>query len=166
MYLTGFAAKQWEPGRFRDPYLREDLQDFGIITDTLETSVTWENIHKVHQEVRKVVKARPRTLCLTHASHFYPQGTNLYFIFFAKMDEIKEYVKFQDSILDAIAKSGGSLSHHHGVGRMIAPWIEDHLGKEQMAVLRILKKHFDPNNIMNPGGQLGFDLKGRDWRKI
>ncbi len=166
MYLTGFAAKQWEPGRFRDPYLREDLQDFGIITDTLETGVTWENIHRVHQEVRKVVKARPRTLCLTHASHFYPQGTNLYFIFFAKMDNIGEYIAFQDSILDAIAKSGGSLSHHHGVGRMIAPWLEEHLGKEQMAVLRALKKHFDPKNIMNPGGQLGLDLKGRDWRKM
>lgn len=166
MYLTGFPAKKWEQSRFRDPYLREDLHDFGIITDTLETSVTWENIHYVHQEVRKVVKARPKTICLTHASHFYPQGTNLYFIFFAKMDDVNEYIKFQDSILDAIAKSGGSLSHHHGIGRMIAPWIEEHLGKEQMAVLRALKKHFDPNNIMNPGGQLGLDLKGRNWRKI
>ncbi|MCX7678443.1 MAG: FAD-binding oxidoreductase [Spirochaetes bacterium] len=166
MYLTGFPARKWEEGRFRDPYLREDLQDFGIITDTLETSVTWENIHHVHQKVREVVKARPRTLCLTHASHFYPQGTNLYFIFFARMDDVREYIKFQSGIIDAIAKSGGSLSHHHGVGRMIAPWMEEHLGKEQMAVLRALKKHFDPHNIMNPGGQLGLDLKGRDWRKI
>jgi alkyldihydroxyacetonephosphate synthase len=40
---------------------------------------------------------------------------------------------------------------------MIGPWMENHLGKEQMALLRTLKKHFDPNNIMNPGGQLGLD---------
>jgi alkyldihydroxyacetonephosphate synthase len=56
-------------------------------------------------------------------------------------------------------KYGGSLSHHHGVGRLIAPWMEAHLGSEQMAVLRALKRHFDPNNIMNPGGQLGLDLE-------
>ena len=166
MYLTGFATKQWEPGRFRDPYLREDLQDFGIMIDTLETGVSWDDLHRVHREVRKVVKARPGTICMTHASHFYPQGTNLYFIYIAKMDDIREYLQFQNSILDAIQKSGGSLSHHHGVGRMIAPWMERHLGKEQMEVLRALKKHFDPRNIMNPGGQMGLDLKGTDWRKI
>ncbi len=166
MYLTGFATKQWEPGRFRDPYLREDLQDFGIMIDTLETGVTWDRLDQVHREVRKVVKARPGTICMTHASHFYPQGTNLYFIYIAKMEDVGEYVKFQDSILDAIQKSGGSLSHHHGVGRMIAPWMERHLGKEQMDVLRALKRHFDPRNIMNPGGQMGLDLKGTDWRKV
>jgi len=120
----------------------------------------------VHQEVRKVVKARPRTICMTHASHFYPQGTNLYFIYIAKMDSLKEYIAFQDSIIEAIHKSGGSLSHHHGVGRMIAPWMERHLGKEQMEVLRALKRHFDPRGIMNPGGQMGLDLKGKDWRKM
>lgn len=166
MYLTGLPTRQWEPGRFRDPYLREDLQDFGILIDTLETGVTWENLHRVHREVRKVVKGRPRTIYMTHASHFYPQGTNLYFIYIAKMENVKEYVSFQDSIIDAICASGGSVSHHHGVGRMLAPWVEDHLGKEQMAVLRALKKHFDPRGVMNPGGPLGLDLRGRDWRKI
>ncbi len=166
MYLTGYATKHWEPGRFKDPYLREDLQDFGIMIDTLETGVTWDNLHRVHQEVRKVVKARPHTICMTHASHFYPQGTNLYFIYIAKMDSLKEYIAFQDSIIEAIHKSGGSLSHHHGVGRMIAPWMERHLGKEQMEVLRALKRHFDPRGIMNPGGQMGLDLKGKDWRKM
>jgi alkyldihydroxyacetonephosphate synthase len=49
---------------------------------------------------------------------------------------------------------------------MIAPWMDKHLGKEQMTVLRTLKRHFDPNNIMNPGGQLGLDIREGDWRKI
>jgi alkyldihydroxyacetonephosphate synthase len=62
--------------------------------------------------------------------------------------------------LDAIQEYGGSLSHHHGIGRMIGPWLETHLGSEQMNVLKALKRHFDPNNIMNPGGQLGFDING------
>ncbi|HRZ28594.1 MAG TPA: FAD-binding oxidoreductase, partial [Spirochaetota bacterium] len=163
MYLTGYATKKWEPGRYRDPYLREDLQDYGILIDTLETGVTWSNIHRVHQEVRAFVKSRPATICMTHASHFYPQGTNLYFIYIMKTDDVNEYKAFQDGIITAIRKAGGSLSHHHGVGKMISPWMEKHLGREQMDVLRTLKKHFDPRNIMNPGGQLGLDL---DKKKI
>ena len=166
MYITGYPVKNWEHGRYADPYMREDLQDYGIMTDTLETTVTWSNLHKVHRGVREFVKSRPGTICMTHCSHFYPQGTNLYFIFIARMDDIKEYIAFQDGIIERINMFGGSLSHHHGIGRMIAPWIEDHLGKEQMAALRALKKHFDPKGIMNPGGQLGLDLKGKNWRKI
>ncbi len=157
MYITGYPVNNWKHGRFRDPYLREDLQDFGITTDTLETSVTWENLHQVHQGVREYVKSRPGTICMTHASHFYPQGTNLYFIFIAKFRDINEYKSFQEGILDKIQEFGGSLSHHHGVGKMIGPRMESHIGKTQMDLLRAVKKHLDPNNIMNPGGQLGFD---------
>ena len=81
----------------------------------------------------------------------------------AKMNDIEEYKEFQDGILNSIQRSGGSLSHHHGVGRMIGPWMEDHLGKEQLDVLRALKIHFDPNNIMNPGGTLGLDSLRREY---
>ncbi|OHD65419.1 MAG: oxidoreductase [Spirochaetes bacterium RBG_13_51_14] len=166
LYITGYPVTQWEHGRYTDPYLREDLQDYGIMIDTLETGVTWDNIHHLHKGVREFIKKRPRTICMTHASHFYPQGTNLYFIFIAKMKHIREYIAFQDGIIDRINRYGGSLSHHHGVGKMLGPWMEKHLGRNQMEVLRALKRHFDPNNIMNPGGQLGLDVRGKDWRKI
>ncbi|MCL1833500.1 MAG: FAD-binding oxidoreductase [Leptospirales bacterium] len=166
MYITGLPTKMWEPGRYKDPYLREDLHDYGILIDTLETGVRWDNLHSVHQEVRKVVKSRPETICMTHSSHFYPQGTNLYFIYIMKDNGVDDYIKFQDSIIDSINRSGGSLSHHHGVGKMISPWVEKHLGAEQMEALRSIKKHFDPNNIMNPGGQLGLDIKNNKWRDL
>jgi alkyldihydroxyacetonephosphate synthase len=137
--------------------MREDLGDYDILIDTLEAAVTWDNLHRVHEGVRAYVKSRPDTMCMTHASHFYPQGTNLYFIFIAHMNDLEEFQKFKRGIIDNIQKYGGSLSHHHGVGRMIGPWMETHLGKEQMAILSALKKHFDPRNIMNPGGQMGLD---------
>ncbi len=156
MSLGTYAAKKWEHTRYAEPYMREDLNDYGILIDTLEAGVSWANLHRLHQGVRAFVKSRPATMCMTHASHFYPQGTNLYFIFIAKMD-LDEYVPFQAGIIDAIVKHGGTLSHHHGVGRLLAPWMEQHLGPEQMAVLRALKRHFDPNGIMNPGGQLALD---------
>jgi alkyldihydroxyacetonephosphate synthase len=158
MSLGGYAAKRWEHGRYTDPYMREDLNDYGIMIDTLEAGVTWDNLHRLHQGVRDFIKARPRTICMTHASHFYPQGTNLYFIFIARMNDVEEYRAFQAGIIDRIERHGGSLSHHHGVGRMMAPWMERHLGTVQMDVLRALKRHFDPKGIMNPGGTLGLDL--------
>ena len=157
MYITGYPVKNWEHGRFADPYMREDMNDFGIMIDTLESGVTWDNLHNLHKGVRDFIKSRPNTICMTHASHFYPQGTNLYFIFIARMSDIAEYKEFQEGIIDRIQQHGGSLSHHHGVGKMMGPWMERHLGKEQMDVLRAIKKHFDPNNIMNPGGTLGLD---------
>jgi alkyldihydroxyacetonephosphate synthase len=156
VYLTGYAARKWEHTRYTEPFMREDLNDYGILIDTLEASVTWDNLHRLHEGVRAYIKSRQDTMCMTHASHFYPQGTNLYFIFIARMD-VDEYVAFQNGIIEMMVKHGGTLSHHHGVGRLLAPWIEAHLGPEQMAVLRALKRHFDPNAIMNPGGQLGLD---------
>ena len=155
--LGSYAVRKWEQTRYTEPYMREDLGDYGILIDTLEAGVTWDNLHRLHEGVRAYIKGRPDTMCMTHASHFYPQGTNLYFIFIARMTAPAEYRELQKGIIDNIQRFGGSLSHHHGVGRMIGPWMETHLGKEQMAVLRALKQHFDPHNIMNPGGQLGLD---------
>ncbi len=159
LYLTGYASKKWEKTRYTEPYMREDLQDYGIQIDTLEASVTWDNLHRVHQGVRAYIKARPATMCMTHASHFYPQGTNLYFIFITKTSDLDDFRSFQRGVIESIMKNGGSLSHHHGVGRMMAPYIEEYLGKEQMDVLRCLKRHFDPGDVMNPGSQLGLGKK-------
>ncbi len=153
-YLGGSPAKIWEKGRFSVSE-REDLMDYGLLIDTLETGVSWDNLHQVHQKVREYVKSRPNTLCSSHASHFYPQGTNLYFIYSFLGTNLQEYLDFQQGILQTIVESGGTPSHHHGIGRLAAPWMETYLGKNAMEVLKTLKEHFDPNHIMNPGGILG-----------
>ena len=62
--------------------------------------------------------------------------------------------------LEEIERQGGSLSHHHGVGKLLAPWMDRHLGSREMGILRALKRHFDPRGVMNPGGTLGLDLDG------
>jgi len=160
MSLTGYATKQWEHGRYSDVHMREDLLDYGIVVDTLETGVTWDNLHNLHAGVRAFVKQRPGTCCLTHASHFYPEGTNLYFIFMMKPRDEQEFFAFRADVVSRIVEHGGSVSHHHGIGRLFAPWMERFLGKEQMNVLRALKRHFDPHNVMNPGGVLGLDDTG------
>jgi len=158
MSLSGLVAKAWEKSRFKDPYMRDDFLDFGIIVDTLECSACWDRIEHVWKRVTETCKKYPRTICMAHISHFYPQGANLYFTFFTKEDGIKEYLQIQNDMIGAIRQSGASLSHHHGIGKMIAPWFEGAVGKEHLDVLKALKKHFDPNNIMNPGGTLALDI--------
>ncbi|MCG8635582.1 MAG: FAD-binding oxidoreductase, partial [Desulfobacterales bacterium] len=107
MYLTGYPMRKWYHGRFSDPYMRDALNDYGVLIDTLECSTTWENLHHLHKEARAVVKSNPDTICMTHASHFYAQGTNLYFIFITRMKDIEGFRRYQQSIIDAIEKAGG-----------------------------------------------------------
>jgi len=164
IWLSGMVTRGWEKGRFSDPYLRDTLQDFGVVMDTMECSVNWSNMSKVHREVRAYVKSRPKTVCMTHMSHVYPQGANLYWIFIAHMHDPEEFRLFHAGILDAIQKSGASMSHHHGIGKMFGPWLEGSIGRNEHAVYRALKRHFDSDNIMNPGGTLGFDTEEKDKR--
>lgn len=158
-------TKMWEKSRFLDPYMREDLQDFGISLDTLECAVTWSQLKDVYQSVRAFIKQKPHMVCMTHLSHMYPQGTNLYFIFITRFKTPTEYLDLLYGILDVIQESGAAVSHHHGVGKQTAPWLEGQLGTEQMNLLHALKHHFDPDNILNPGGTLGLDLSPEQLEK-
>lgn len=159
MSLTSYVTKSWEKGRFNDPYLRDTLMDFGVVTDTLECTVNWSNMEKVHREVRKVCHALPNTIVTTHMSHCYPQGANLYFIFITRMSGADKFRAYHTTILDAIQKSGAAISHHHGIGKMFAPWIEGSLGHTEYGVFKVLKDYFDKDYLMNPGGTLGLDLE-------
>ena len=158
MPMTGFVTKSWEKGRFNDPYLRDSMMDFSVITDTLECTVNWSNMAKVHRDVRAVCHALPNTVVTTHMSHCYPQGANLYFIFITKMNNSAEFKRYHTTILDAIQKSGAAISHHHGIGKMFAPWLEGYLGEKEYGILKTLKNYFDPDYLMNPGGTIGLDL--------
>lgn len=162
--LTGVVTKAWEKGRFSDPYLRDTMQDFGIVMDTMECTVNWSNMGQVHRDVRAFVKSRPNTICMTHMSHVYPQGANLYWIFITPESDPEGFKAFHAGILDAIQKSGASMSHHHGIGKMFGPWLEGNLGRNEYAIFKTLKQHFDPDNIMNPGGTLGLDIPEEEKR--
>ena len=138
--------------------------DFGVTTDTLECTVNWSNMAQVHRDVRKVCHALPDTIVTTHMSHCYPQGANLYFIFITKMSSADEFKAYHTSILDAIQKSGAAISHHHGIGKMFAPWLEGYIGAREYQIFKVLKNYFDPKYNMNPGGTIGLDLKEEEKR--
>ena len=97
--------------------------------------------------------------CALPISHCYPQGANLYFIFLTRMQDEDAFKAYHTTILDAIQRSGAAVSHHHGIGKMFAPWLEGYIGEKEYGVFRVLKDYFDPDYNMNPGGTIGLDLK-------
>ncbi len=149
-----YPVKKWQVGRFKDPYMREDLMDFGFVIDTLECAVNWENLSAVHQQAREYCKSFSPILCLSHMSHFYPQGTNLYFVFIKNFASFEEYKKFHTGFLETIYQAGAGLSHHHGIGRMLAPWLFKYHGPQVEKLLKVVKGTLDPHSILNPGGTL------------
>lgn len=158
MYIGKSPVKKWLDQRYSSAYMRDPLMDMGIMTDTLETAVTWENLLKVWSATHAYVKLRPKTVLMIHISHVYESGANLYFTFLSPMEkgnERNDFAVFHKGLIETIQENGGSLSHHHGVGRVLAPWMERHMGKTSMEAFTAVKKHFDPNNIMNPSGTLG-----------
>jgi alkyldihydroxyacetonephosphate synthase len=158
MYIGKSPVRKWLDQRYSSAYMRDPLMDMGIMSDTLETAVTWEKLLKVWYAAHTYVNQRLKTVLMIHISHVYESGANLYFTFLSPMEkgnEKNDFTAFHKGLVDTIQENGGSLSHHHGVGRVLAPWMEGHLGRPSMEVLGAVKKHFDPNNIMNPGGTLG-----------
>ena len=88
----------------------------------------------------------------------------IYTLSLLQNDRTGRIQSYHSGILDAIQKAGATMSHHHGIGKMFAPWLEGQIGKNQLAIFKALKKHFDPNNIMNPGGTLALDLTDDEKR--
>jgi alkyldihydroxyacetonephosphate synthase len=155
--IGGSGAKTWEKDRYESFLIGEAISDYNILMETVETPVRFDNIHHIHDTVMAYAHSVPNTMCISHASHFYPYGTNLYFIWGIK-GSLEDYIAYRTGLVDAMVKAGGTPSHHHGVGRLMNQWMESFLGKEEMDALRAMKKHFDPNGIMNPGTALGLDM--------
>ena len=156
--LGAKPTKKWLEQRYSSAYLRDPLMDLGIITDTLETAVMWDKLIHLWNSVRAYLKSRENTVAMVHISHVYENGANLYFTFLSPMkkgDELNDYTEFHKGIINTIQANGGSLSHHHGVGRTLAPWMEHELGKVSMDLMQAIKNHLDPKGIMNPGNTLG-----------
>ncbi len=146
-------TRKWLKQRYSSAYMREPLMDLGIMTDTLETAVSWKNLKPLWKSVQEYFKTRKKSVLMVHISHAYENGANLYFIFLSPMkkgDELNDYVEFHRGLVDTISKNGGSLSHHHGVGRVMKPWMPEMHGKIVMEHYKSVKNYFDPNNIMNP----------------
>jgi alkyldihydroxyacetonephosphate synthase len=129
------------------------LWEQGIVVDTIEVSGPWSTLSSMRERVRAAVLALPSTLVVTvHQSHAYLDGACLYFTFAGRPenDHAAYYRLAWDVATRAVLSSGGALSHHHGVGRNRARFVQEALGNAY-PLLVMLKASLDPQNLLNPG---------------
>jgi alkyldihydroxyacetonephosphate synthase len=127
-----------------------------MVADTVEVSAAWTDIGKVYEDAVASLKQIPGCLAASaHSSHVYRSGLNLYFTFAVLPPDPAEmeraYFEAWKRIMEATEQNGGSLSHHHGIGRVRRDYLPRELGAEGVALLRKIKHALDPNGIMNPG---------------
>jgi alkyldihydroxyacetonephosphate synthase len=163
VYLGQSAGNSWEHGRYQGPYLRDTLMNMGAMVETLETSHTWSDLAKLHAAVGGAIRnslAAQGTpgLVFCHLSHAYADGASLYFTFISRARqgaEVEHWRGVKRAACEAIVAGGGTITHHHAVGRDHAPYMEAEVGKTGLDVLRAVKDQLDPAGIMNPGKLLG-----------
>jgi alkyldihydroxyacetonephosphate synthase len=158
-YLGQAAGRSWEHGRYQGPYLRDTLMDMGAIVETLETAHAWSRLGELYRAVSRAIESSLAAqgtpgLVFCHLSHAYADGASLYFTFVARAkqgEEIEQWRAVKRAACEAIVATGGTITHHHGVGRDHAPYMEAEIGGTGLDVLRAAKDRLDPNGIMNPG---------------
>ncbi|MDZ7290698.1 MAG: glycerol-3-phosphate dehydrogenase [candidate division KSB1 bacterium] len=159
LFIGQSAGKSWHKKRFELPYLRDLLLDRAVMVDTLETATTWQNLLTLHRAVKQsLVQAieaeQEKALVLTHLSHAYPDGASLYYTFFARQkpaQELAQWQRVKNAATDCIVQNGGALSHHHGIGAMHKPWLQQYASDLGIRMMRGVKTALDPEGLMNPG---------------
>jgi alkyldihydroxyacetonephosphate synthase len=152
-------GEAWLASRFSAPYLRDELLTHGVMVETLETATRWSNLTALHAKVIAAIEDALRAqgtpgVAMCHVSHLYETGASLYFTFLAAQREGKEIEQWQavkDAASTAILDGGGTITHHHAVGRDHAQWMRREVGDVGLGALRALKAELDPAGIMNPG---------------
>ena len=152
-------GKAWERQRYAGPYLRDALLDNCVMVETLETAAEWSRLMELYaavaQAIRTALEQRGTpALVACHVSHLYPSGASLYFTFMAAQErgaELEQWRAAKSAACDAITSSGGTITHHHAVGRDHAGWLEREVGKLGVDLIRAAKQRLDPAGIMNPG---------------
>ncbi len=153
----------WERSRYEGPYLRDELLDLGYMVETLETAHTWSRLGGLYDGVRAAIGAALAAggtpgIVMCHLSHAYPDGASLYFTVLARRrpgQELEQWRDVKSTACQAIVESGGTITHHHAVGRDHAPYMRAEIGELGLGTLRAVKERLDPAGIMNPGKLLG-----------
>jgi alkyldihydroxyacetonephosphate synthase len=150
------AALHWYRYRFDTSAMLRYNQQPGGIADSLEVAAPWDRLEAVWQAMRAALEPMcDQVHC--HFSHIYPTEGSAYVIFYAQAVEntpqaaIEHYQRCVQAALQACLTEGGSISHHHGIGRGKQHWMEEEHGQAGWELLRTLKQAVDPHNILNPG---------------
>ena len=154
---TWFENLNWDATNIAEE--KTEIIETKNMGNTTEISADWETINKIYEICVERIRSEipDMTMVGGHSSHSYINGTNLYFVHYYNVtdckpeEEIKKYHHpIKKIIVEETIKAGGSMCHHHGVGKHRTEWIKDEYDSSYY-ILETLKKAFDPEGIMNRG---------------
>jgi len=152
----GDAVGAWRSAFFRAPYLRDAFVAMGILSETFETAVTWERFAALHTAVTEAASAAigPAGRITCRISHVYPDGAAPYFTVLAparRGEEVEQWEQIKAVVSDALLAAGGTITHHHAIGRDHRPWYDRQRPGPFAAALGAAKAAVDPAGVLNPG---------------
>jgi len=153
------AVGAWRNSFVRAPYQRNLTVGLGLVGDTFETSITWDRWPVFDEQVRAATNEALRRVCGASTlscrfTHVYPDGPAPYYTFQGlgrRGGELEMWAEIKKAALDAVMAAGGTVTHHHAVGRDHRPWYDQQRPDLFGDALRAAKRSVDPNGILNPG---------------
>ncbi|MFI5121883.1 MAG: FAD-binding oxidoreductase [Vicinamibacteria bacterium] len=161
----GDAVGAWRHAFLAAPYLRDTFVAVGVLSDTFETAITWDRFPDFHATVIEAARAAvaeasgsaegdaaPKVMC--RFTHVYPDGPAPYFTVLAparRGSEVEQWAEIKAAVSEVLIDAGGTITHHHAVGRDHRPWYDRQRPELFADALRAAKRAVDPAGVLNPG---------------
>jgi alkyldihydroxyacetonephosphate synthase len=153
------AAGAWRSAFLQAPYVRDVLVRMAVICETFETAVTWDRFPEFHREVTAAVQNAIGRVCGSGTvncrfTHAYPDGAAPYYSVMApgrRGSELEQWAEIKAAASEALIAHGGTITHHHAVGRDHRPWYDVQRPDLFGRALDAAKRELDPGHILNPG---------------
>ncbi|MGH3647308.1 MAG: FAD-binding oxidoreductase, partial [Micromonosporaceae bacterium] len=156
----GDAVDAWRAAFLRMPYLRDGLARLSAVVETFETATTWDRVEELVAAVREELGAAIRRVTGADGmincrfTHVYPDGAAPYFTVIAPGrtgSELAMWDELKATASELLLRHGGTITHHHAVGRDHRPWYDQQRPEPFALALRAAKQALDPAGILNPG---------------
>jgi alkyldihydroxyacetonephosphate synthase len=152
----GEASGAWREAFLAAPYLRDSFVALGVLSDTFETAITWDRFADFHATVMEAARqavGRPSAVTCRF-THVYPDGPAPYYTVLTparRGSEVEQWDEIKAAVSDVLISAGGTITHHHAVGRDHRPWYDRQRPEPFAAALRAAKRALDPAGVLNPG---------------
>src|SRR5579862_4062604 len=153
------SAGAWRNAFLNAPYLMDTVAAMGMVSDTFETSITWERFPEFHRQMMDCARDVIARVCgkgsvTCRFTHVYPDGPAPYYTILApgkRGSELEQWDEIKAAVSDKLIALGGTITHHHAVGRYHRPWYDRQRPDGFALALKAAKKALDPRSILNPG---------------